>query len=251
MSPSFVALAVGSAIEATTSERRDVSWRAITEVTVTGYGTVKLEDAGIAVGGTPDADDWSRSRAVRAIGALLNNPWQTAHIEKVNTSSRFDSRATPLGCAASMRSPTPSTPVSPRAPASSRSLRGARRAKSHRGAHPPRTRRQGHRDRALARICRSPELPSPERFADLVANLPRQSYPIDSIVASIKLAEQGVAFHGQIASRLPPGALDVLRPATDTAAPEPFVSYLRASIPIHRLLEGKDRVRLHVRPVLR
>ena len=84
-----------------------------------------------------------------------------------------------------------------------------------------------------------------------MANLPRQSYPLDSIVASIKLAEQGVAFHGQVAQRLPPGALDSLRPAVDTVAPEPFVSYVRTSIPIHRLLEGKDKVRIKVRPVLR
>jgi len=85
MSPSFLAMAVGSAIETTTSEHRDVTWRAYTDVTVTGLGTIRLEDAGVSVGGTPDSDDWSRSRAVRAVGALLNNPWQTTRIEKVST----------------------------------------------------------------------------------------------------------------------------------------------------------------------
>src|SRR6266545_2497390 len=85
MSPSFVAIPVGSAIEATTSERRDVTWRATTEIVVAGYGTIRLEDGGVAVGGTPDADEWVRSRAVRAIGAILNNPWQTARVEKLTT----------------------------------------------------------------------------------------------------------------------------------------------------------------------
>jgi len=65
------------------------------------------------------------------------------------------------------------------------------------------------------------------------------------------MPEHGVAFHGQVAARLPPGALDALRPASDTRAPEPFVSYVRTAIPIHRFLDGKDRVRVRIRAVLR
>src|SRR6185503_14361490 len=87
----------------------------------------------------------------------------------------------------------------------------------------------------------APELPSPESLIDLASNLPRQSYPVDSVVASIKMPEHGVAFHRQVASRLPPGALDSLRPASETKAPEPFVSYVRTAFPIHRFLDGKDK----------
>ena len=52
-------------------------------------------------------------------------------------------------------------------------------------------------------------------------------------------------------NQLPPGALDTLRPASESKAPEPFVSYLRIAIPIHRFLDGKDKVRVRIRPVLR
>jgi hypothetical protein len=252
MSPSFVALAVGSALEATTSERRDVTWHATTEVSLAGYGIIKLDDGGVAVGGTPDAEDWSRSRAVQAIGAILNNNWQPARIDKVKTK------------------------IDVRFARDSYRLRGVDALADVLDAGQPAMLRlhlvpfAGPEEQKVIEVplprelagkeidielspgyAESPELPSPEKLADLVANLPRRYYPIDSVVASIKLAEHGVAFQGQVAGRLPPGALDILRPASDTRAPEPFVSYLRTAIPLHRLLDGKDHVKVRIRPVLR
>jgi hypothetical protein len=44
-----------------------------------------------------------------------------------------------------------------------------------------------------------------------------------------------------LAAQQAEGALDALRPASDTAAPEPFVSQLRQSIPIQRLLDGRGQ----------
>jgi hypothetical protein len=252
MSPSFVALAVGSAIEATTSERRDVTWFATTEIALAGYGTIKIEDGGVSIGGTPDSEDWSRSRAVQAIGAILNNGWQPARIDKVRT--KFDVRFA----------------------RDSYRLRGVDALADVIDAGQPAMLRlhlvpfAGPEEQKVIEVqlprelagkevdieiapgyAESPELPAPEKLADLVANLPRRSYPLDSVVASIKLAEHGVAFQGQVAGRLPPGALDILRPASDTKSPEPFVSYIRTAIPIHRLLDGKDHVKVRIRPVLR
>ena len=143
MSPSFVALAVGSAIEATTSERRDVSWRAITEVTVTGYGTDRSSKTpALRSAERPTPTTGARSRAVRAIGALLNNPWQTAHIEKVNTklSIRF-ARDTARLRGVDALSDIVDAGQPARLRLASHPVRGPRRAKSHRGAHPARARR--------------------------------------------------------------------------------------------------------------
>jgi SpoIVB peptidase S55 len=252
MSPSFVALAVGSAIEATTSERRDVSWRAVTDIVVNGQGTITLEDGGVAVGGTPDAEDWSHSRAVRAVGALLNNPWQPTRIEKITTkvTVRFARDLYHLRGVDAL-----SDVVDAGQPARLRlHLVPFAGPEEQKIIEVPIPRELAGKDVDIELgpgYSEAPDLPSPDRFADLVANLPRQSYPLDSIVASIKMPEHGVAFHGQVAGRLPPGALDSLRPAVDTAAPEPFVSYVRTPVSIHRLLEGKDKVRIKVRPVLR
>jgi hypothetical protein len=252
MSSAFIALAVGSAIEATTSERRDVTWRATTEIVATGLGTIRVEDAGVAVGGMPDAEDWTRSRAVRAVGALLNNPWQPARIEKVATkiSLRFgrDSyRLRGVDAVADV--------IDAGQPARLRlHLLPFAGPEEIRVIEVPIPKELAGKDVEIdlaPGYAEVPELPSPERLSELAANLPRQSYPVDSIVASIKMAEHGVAFHGQVAGRLPPGALDTLRPASDTKAPEPFIAYVRTAIPIHRLLEGKDHVRVRIRPVLR
>jgi hypothetical protein len=252
MSPSFVALAVGSAIEATTSERRDVTWRATTEIALSGYGTLKIEDGGVAVGGTPDSEDWSRSRAVQAIGSLLNNTWQPARIDKVRTKidirfARESYRLRGVDALADV--------IDAGQPARIRlhlvPFAGPEEQKIIEVPIPRELAGKEVDIELSPGYAESPDLPAPERLADLVANLPRRYYPLDSIVASIKLAEHGVTFHGQVASRLPPGALDVLRPASNTKAPEPFVSYLRTAIPIQRLLDGKDHVKVRVRPVLR
>jgi hypothetical protein len=252
MSPSFVALAVGSAIESTTSERRDVTWRATTEIVATGLGTIRVEDAGVAVGGTPDVEDWTRSRAVRAVGALLNNPWQSARIEKVTTkvSIRFARESYRLRGVEAL-----SDVLDAGQPARLRlhlvPFSGPEEIKVIEVPIPKELAGKEVDIDLAPGYAEVPELPSPERLSDLAANLPRQSYPVDSIVASIKMPEHGVAFHGQVAGRLPPGALDTLRPASDTRAPEPFVAYVRRAIPIQRMLEGKDQVRVRIRPVLR
>jgi hypothetical protein len=252
MAPSFVALAVGSAIEATTSERRDVTWHATTEIAVAGFGTIRLDDGGVAVGGTPDSEDWSRSRAVQAIGSILNNGWQPARIDKVKTKievkfARDSYRLRGVDALADV--------LDAGQPAMLRMhlvpFAGPEEQKVIEVPIPRELAGKEIDIELSPGYAESPELPSPEKLADLVANLPRRYYPIDSVVASIKLAEHGVAFQGQVAGRLPPGALDILRPASDTKAPEPFVSYVRTAIPIHRLLDGKDHVKVRIRPVLR
>jgi hypothetical protein len=252
MSPSFIALSVGSAIEATTSERRDVSWRATTEITVTGFGTLKIEDGGIAVGGTPDSEDWSRSRAVQSIGANQDNKRHAARIEKVRTKIdiRFardsfrlrgvDALADVIDAGQPARLRLHLVPYA--GPEEQKVIE----------VPIPRELAGKEVDIELAPgYAESPELSAPEKLSELIANLPRRFYPMDSVVASIKLAEHGVAFNGQVAARLPPGALDILRPASDTKSPEPFVSYVRTAIPIHRLLDGKDHVKVRIKPVLR
>ena len=53
MSSSLTAAVIGTAIDATTSERRDVTWKLVSKVSVHGHGTITLEDFGVAIGGTP------------------------------------------------------------------------------------------------------------------------------------------------------------------------------------------------------
>src|SRR5262249_48678323 len=85
MSPSLAASVFGSVIEATVSERRDVTWKMMSKVSVRGHGTIELEDFGVAVGGMPDPGDWGHARVVRAVGDVINNPWELTRIEKIES----------------------------------------------------------------------------------------------------------------------------------------------------------------------
>jgi hypothetical protein len=252
LSPSLVAIATGNAIDSTTSERRDVTWRATTEIAMTGRGTIKLDDAGVSVGGTPDAEQWVRSRAVRALGSLLNNPWQPFGIDRVTTtlSVRFARDVYQLRGAEVL-----ADVIDEGQPARVRlhllPYAGPEETRIVEIPVPPELTGKEVEIELAPGYQESPDLPAPENIGDLIANLPRQSYPPDSLVASIKLPSHGVALHGQVASRLPPGALDSLRPLHDTTSPEPFVSFVRKEIPMGRFIDGKDRVRVRVRSVLR
>src|SRR5262249_47595491 len=83
LSSGLASTVLESAIEETTSERRDLTWKLTSHVTVAGHGEVTLQDQGISSGGTPDSGDWIRSKLVTTVGDVLNNPWEHAKIEGI------------------------------------------------------------------------------------------------------------------------------------------------------------------------
>jgi hypothetical protein len=252
MAPLFLAVAVGNAIDATTSERRDVSWHAHTTLRVRGHGEVTLHDFGVAVGGTPDAGAFMRSRAVNAMGSLLSNPWEPVDIESIRT--RVDIRfARDL---LELRGAIPlEMEVEP-----GRKARIRLQLVPYAG--PPEFRtvevdiprelagntveieiNPGHQE--------APPVAVPESVSELLSVLPRQSYAPDSLVGAVRVGGHGVAFRGQVATRLPPGALDTLRPVASSIAPDPVPSYARTVIPLGKFVIGSTSVRIRVRDVLR
>ncbi|HEY0465345.1 MAG TPA: SpoIVB peptidase S55 domain-containing protein, partial [Polyangiaceae bacterium] len=84
MSPSFVSVALGSALQAVANEHQDVSWTATSKLKIKGYPELTLQDYGVSMGGTPEAGEFVRSNLVRAIGTVLNNPWQPAIVESAS-----------------------------------------------------------------------------------------------------------------------------------------------------------------------
>ena len=70
-------------------------------------------------------------------------------------------------------------------------------------------------------------------------------------VLQYRARAQGVAYKGHVADRLPAFAADLLRPSTTDVAPEAFPSYTRVVVPLDRYIEGGDRVRIKVRPLMR
>jgi hypothetical protein len=252
MSPSLTAAALGSVIEATTNERRDVTWHLRSKVSVRGHGAIDLEDFGVATGGMPDAGDFGHARVVRAIGDVLNNPWERTRIEKVEaeltvTYARdlwrlrgVEVRDAVVDAGAAARLVLHLVPFA--GPEVQRTIE-VRMPNELAGKDVELEIAPGYE---LA-----PEVAPPESMAELLANETRQSLPARTIVVSCKLPTQGLAYRGHVAQRLPNFALDALRTQSSDTGPDAFASYERTIVPLDRYVEGRDKVKVKVRPVVR
>jgi len=252
LAPSFAAMAVGNAVESTTAERRDMTWRAVSRVQLARYGTVTLVDFGAGNGTPVTADDFVRSRMVRAMGALLNNPWEDVTVERIDTKVKVAfSRDVVQLRGAKILDPEIDAGGSVRIRLDLQPYQGEVESKVIEVAIPAELAgRDVEIELAPGYEVERP-LATPNNVAELVAMLPQQFHDAESVVATFKLRENGAAFRGQVASRLPPGAMDTLRPTSESDAPETFGAHVNVAIPLKRFLVGHDEVSVKVRPVLR
>jgi hypothetical protein len=253
LAPSMVALAIGSALETTTAERGEMTWRAASVVDIEGYGQLRIEDFGAGSRSPIGPSDISRARVGRALGALLNNPWEVPHIKAVRTR------------------------VSVKLEREVLQLRGAQVVEPEIDAGQPAHIRltlneyQGGTvvkdvevplPRSLAgktvKIQLQPAylvdrlVPAPESMRELVQALGKVDFPSEAIVASFELPDEAAAtFRGLVAERLPPGAVDMLRSSSQSVTPELFTAQRQVAIPIDGFLAGSDTVEVKVREVLR
>ncbi|HEX7664134.1 MAG TPA: hypothetical protein VF407_06485 [Polyangiaceae bacterium] len=248
MSPGLVASMLGSVIEATVQERRDVTWQLHSKVAFQNHGTLEFDDFGIADGGMPEGSEWGASRAVRAIGDVLNNPWENASVTGYSATLTVnytrdlwrirgvEAGVSEIDAGDKARLVVHLEPFS--GPAVTRTLE-VTIPKSLAG--------KDVELEVLPGYDVAPEQATPENLNELLANEPRQSLPPKSLVVQYKLPSQGVAFGGHVAQDLPDFALSALRPSTATVAPEAFTSYARTVVPVDRYVEGRDKVKIKVR----
>lgn len=252
LSPTFTAMAIGNAIQTTSAERTDMTWRAQSRLKIRRYGTITLVDFGAGSGNPPGADDFVRSRLAKAMGALLNNPWEEIAVERVDTTIKvtFDRDVARLRGAKALE-----TEVDAGAPVRIRlDLEPYHGKMESRVIEVPVPSELAGRD---VEIDLAPgyqvERPqaTPNNLAELVALLPNQFFDAESVVATFKLRENGAAFRGQVASRLPPGAIDTLHSTSESDVPETFVAQVSTAIPLKLFLIGKDSLTVKIRPILR
>ena len=252
VTPSFLSVALGSAMQATAAERQDISWTARSRLKVKGYGEIELEDYGVAIGGTPQARDFVRSNLVTAVGALLNNVWEPVLIEsikmdvqlrysrdilrlrgvqvldpEVEAGGRVRLRMTLAPYAGPEVHRLITVPVPERVPGGKLKL----------------TIRPGY---LVAR-----EVPEPENVGELLRNLEDPVFPPRTVVVSYRTGAGGVSYKGQVARQLPPGALDSIRPGSTTNAPKAFASEARLVTRLSEFMIGSERASVKVNPVLR
>ncbi len=252
MTPAFMAIAMGSALQATASERQDVSWTATSKLRVKGHGTIKLQDYGVAIGGTPDPNDFVRSNLVRAVGGILNNPWESAFVQgaEMEIELRYAREMLKLRGAEALESE-----IEAGRPARIRLTLVPYAGKEiHRVVSVPIPAHMAGKKVTLQigpGYLEKKERADAENLGDLVRNLEDRTYPVRSAVVSYATGEGAVSFRGRVAKNLPPGALDILRPTTGSVAPKSFKSETRHTVPLGQFMVGNDRVRISVKPVLR
>jgi hypothetical protein len=252
LAPGLASAVVGSVVEATASERRDFTWKLTSHVTVAGHGTVDLEDVGVASGGSPDSGDWFRSRLVNTLGDVLNNPWEHAHIERVQAS--FDVRySRELWRLRGVEVLDPVVDAGQHA-----------RLRLHLvPEHGPEVTRVVEVEMPIELAGKdvdvdvvpgydvAPELPAPESLDQLLANEPRQSVAPRAVVVQFRVPSQGIAYRGHVTARLPTFTLDALRPQSADTGPDTFPSWSRTLVPLDLFVEGRDKVKVKVRSVMR
>lgn len=251
MTPSFLAMALGEALQATAAERQDISWTAVSKVKIKGQPEITLEDFGVSIGGTPDPREFVRSHLVSSVGGVLNNPWEPALLESIAVRIKLDyardilrlreARAIETEVDAGQPVNIVLTLIPFAGPPVTRTI-SVPIPKYLAGSNLKLAIRPGH---SVPR-----EKANPETLSEFVANLEDPIYPPKSVVVSYA-AGGGVAFKGRVAENLPPGALDSIRQRTASFSPEAFKSNRYHVVELSDFMVGSDSVSVKVRPVLR
>lgn len=252
LAPSMAAVVLSSVIEATTSERRDLTWKLDAKVDIAGHGTIDLEDVGVAEGGTPDTGEWFRSKVINTVGDVLSNPWEHAHVTHVQ--ARFEVkyardvwrlRGTEVldavvdgGQKARLR-----LHLVPQ--------NGAEVTRVVEVTMPAELEGKEVEVEVVPGYDVAPQLAPPESLDELLANEPKQTVAPRSVVLQFRVPGQGLAYRGRITERLPTFTLDALRPQTSDNGPETFQSWARTVVPLDWFIEGRDKVKVKVRSVVR
>jgi hypothetical protein len=252
LSPSFVAVALGSALQAVANEKQDVSWTATSTLKIKGYGQIQLEDYGVAIGGTPDAGELGRSNLVRAVGAVLNNPWQTAFVESVSMNIELSYAREILRLrGADVLDPEVEAGRPARIRLTLSPYAGPEITRVVSVNIPAYLAGQTVNLELVPGYLEDREDAAPDTLADLIRNLETPNYPPKSLVVVFSAGSSAVSFKGRVAKNLPPGALDALRPTASSIAPDAFQTSVRQVVPLPEFMVGRDKVTVSVRPVLR
>jgi hypothetical protein len=248
---SLTPMLVGTALmNAAQESAADVSPAAITlhaKVAVRGFPPIDLTDRLVSQDGL-STGAISRSRGLRAIGDVLFNPWQTAHIDRVDVdidvAYRFDGWAEirELRLGADELEPGQTTHLY----VTLRTFDGPDILKVIPLAIPSSLAGSTLKVEVTAGSELRPDVASPRKLADLLHNL-AQAYPADAMVVSLQLPDEGLALRGHVVRDLPASAVDALRPASSSERGDSFRHSLRTVVPMDRVIQGKQEIQVKVR----
>jgi hypothetical protein len=252
MTPTFLSVALGSGLQAIANERQDVSWTAKSKLRIKGHGEIELEDYGVSIGGTPDPGEFSRSNLVRAVGAVLNNPWQSAFVESVELSIdlRFARDVLRLR-GAELLDPEVDAGKPARVRLTFVPFSGPEIQKVVSVPLPAHLAGQTVTLDIVPGYSEARDKAAPNDLAELVRNLEDPSFPARSVLVNYDAGDSTVTHRGRIAQNLPIGALDTLRPTASSVAPDAYKTTTRNVFPLDQFMVGRDKLSVTIRPVVR
>jgi hypothetical protein len=250
LTPAFLAMALGSGLETTAAERRDVTWQMESKLTVQGRPPVTIVDYGSAPTGSPQSAEVMQSSLIKGLGAVFNNPGEYARIERVDVrvSMTFGREI------ASLRGVDLLTPVidaggSVRLRVALEPFAGPAQTRLITVAIPKNLAGQKVRLSVRPGYSISRPRPAPESLDELVYNLSEPTLELRSIVVSFDSGESGAVYRGSVAESLPPAALDRLSTTSTSIAASQFRSEIHHVTPLPFFVVGGDSVEVEVRPV--
>jgi hypothetical protein len=252
LAPNFTALAIGSALETTMSERVDLTWRASSRITIAGYGAIDIEDYGSGSDRPIGPSDFLRARATEALGSLMSNPWEPVTIESFESKVRVSyAREVVQLRGVQVLEPEVEPGQTAHLRLSLQPYRGPLETKVVDVAIPADLEPQVLELQIQPGYEVPRLLPDPENLADLVSVLPKARFDPESIVIQYRLAEGAATYRGRVANRLPVGAADTLRSTTQSSGPEVTVANNYLVVPMRRFVTGRDTVRIKIRALPR
>jgi hypothetical protein len=253
LAPTFVAVGIGSALEVVASERIDMTWRAQSKLYVAGHGVLDLVDFGAGNNMPLGPSDVARSRLVRAVGAIMNNPWTVGEIERVEMKMQITyDRDVKMLRGVQVLEPEIDVGQPVRVKLTLDPYLGNEETQVVEIPIDPSLAGQEVRIRISPGYMTDRILAPPESYEELLAALPQLEVPDESLVATYELPnEAAAAFRGRVATRIPPGMADTLYSTTQSAEPLVFGAVRQVVLPTKGFIAGQDFIRVKVRAVLR
>ena len=245
----MVGVVFGSVVEATANERRDITWKMTSKVDVVGHGLVDLEDVGNS---SPDTGEWMRSRVVGTVGDVLNNPWEHARIRGIE--ARLEIRYTREMLrlrGVELLDPVVDAGAKARLRLHLVPQQGPETTRVVEVTLPAELAGKDVEIEIIPGDEVGPELAPPESLDQLLANEPRLTLDARSVVLQFRVPSQGTAYRGHVTPRLPAFTLDAERAQSSDTGPDAFPSWSRTVVPIGTFTEGRDKVKVHVRAIVR
>ena len=247
LTPGLVLSTLVNAVEATASDRTDVSLLVKSQVEIAGHDKQAVEDVLITPSGPADGVSLGRLRLFSLLSAAYGNQFENARVTgiEVDLYVRFERDLITI-----VDAQLPSDTVDPgKSVQLAVTLRRFDHSEQVQVIDLPIPQSAAGDSLELA-IEPGDEVdveqPKPNSLDDILRGV-RASYPGTSLVVSTKMPTQGVKLRGQLVRGLPGSALDTLQPVNEADRGGLFFSYERKEVPLGRAVTGSAKLKLNVR----